>query len=88
MAGNTIVGNGNMRALQDIVIIVDRESSRDPARICRMTGSAILGNIDRGVIWIYRLIVLVRMTIITHCGCPSKSIGMTICTFNCCMCPG
>ena len=50
VAGSTIIGNARMRAVQRIVIVVNGECSRFPARVGGMAHRTIRRNIQGGVI--------------------------------------
>ena len=69
MTNNTVVGNGNVRASQHVVVVVDREGSRGPVWICGMTCSARSRDIDRRVIGIGRCIIIWKMTSFAGIGC-------------------
>ena len=62
VANDTLVGYSHMRSCQDVIIIVDRESSRGPVRICSMTDCTGSRNIDSAMIRIGRLVVIGLMT--------------------------
>ena len=55
-------GLGQMGSSKNIIIIMDGEGSRSPARICRMTVTTCIRNIDGDVIGIVGCIVYTDMT--------------------------
>ena len=62
VAGGTIVGNGSVCPVQWIIIIVDREGRRFPARGCSVAHSTIRREHQRNVIWIETSVIIRRMT--------------------------
>ena len=62
MANNALVGYCHMGSCQDIIIIMDWESSRGPVRICCMTGCTCSRDTDSAMIRIGRLVIICLMT--------------------------
>lgn len=64
-----IAGKGNMRAGNNIVIIMVREQGRLPVRICRMAGGAICGQPQGGMVGVGGLVVITLVTSIAGIRC-------------------
>jgi hypothetical protein len=77
MANYTIVGYSHMCASQNIVIIVDRESSRGPVRICSMAGRTLSRNTDCAMIRICCLVVIGLVASNACIGCIYVTTLMT-----------
>ena len=65
VAGGTVVGNGCVRTIKRIIVVVDGESRRHPIRRGGMTRSAIRREIQRQVVRIGALVVIRRMATCT-----------------------
>ena len=90
MANNTIVGYSHMCSSQNVVIIVDRESSRRPVRICSMAGRTLRWNADCAMIWICCLVVIGLVASNACIGCvgivslmTNKAVGSNGCMCAC-----
>lgn len=69
VAGSTIAGNGRVCPVQRIIIVVNRECSRFPARRSGMAHRAIRGDIQRRVIGISGLVKIRRVAACAGVGC-------------------
>ena len=56
VAGKAIAGNSSVRTLQQVILVMDRKSSRLPVGIGSMTGFTFVWNTDRIMIWVDRLV--------------------------------
>ena len=83
VASRTIVGNWNMCTGYYIIIIMNGEGCRFPARKCRMACATFGWNVDCSMVWICRLVEIRRMTAITQRRCPNITIRMAFSTFCC-----
>ena len=72
----------DMGPCQDIIVVMNGESSWFPSRQRGMTGAAIGGNVDGCMIWIDRLIVILAMAAVAHGGCADVASGMTFNAFG------
>lgn len=68
VAGSAIIGNGRMRAVKRVIIVVDRKRGRRPAA-GRVTTCTIHRQRQRGMAWIRRLVIIRRMTAGTRIRC-------------------
>jgi len=78
MANEAVGGNRGMRSSQSIVVVMIRESSRLPARIGSMTGSASGRDRKRHMSGIGRLVVIVDMARSTFGRGTAEAAGMAI----------
>jgi len=83
MTGGTIIGNGNVCTGQYIVIIVDREGGRFPARLRCMTGFAGGWYVDGNMVRIGRIAVVSCMTGETISRRSGKTMGMAFQAIGC-----
>ncbi len=58
--------NGNMSALQDEIVVMDRKCCRFPVGVCGMAIDAGRGNVQRDVVRIGGVVVILLVT--THAG--------------------
>ena len=78
VAGSAVVGNGGVRSLEDVVVVVVGKGRRHPTRIGGMARSAIGGEAQGLVIRVHGLIVVVRMASCTFGRCPLVTIGVAL----------
>jgi len=78
VAGCTFIGYGQVRALNPVVIIMDREGCRFPVGLGGMTGCTIVWYAYRHVVRIGSLVIVIGMATGTGVGCSGIAIGMAI----------
>ncbi len=88
VTGRTIAGNSRVRTLQHVVVVVDRERSRIPARISRVAHRAIRRDVQRDVVGICCLVKISSVATrasIRRIGVVPVVAGITvICNGNMC----
>jgi len=83
VTGKAVTGNCSMCASKRVNIVMIKY--RGTPGTLRMTGFTGSRELRCDMVWICRLIIIARMTIITYSRCSSISIGVAFNAFDCCM---
>ncbi len=78
VAGSAIVRNLGVRPVQGVIIIVDREARRRPARVGSVAHRTICGQVQVGVTGVEAGVVIGRMAGHTLRGCPCVTIRVAL----------
>jgi len=83
VTGKTVGGNAQVSACQRVIVFMDREGGRLPARLGGVTGFAGVWYANRLVIGVGSLVKLVSVAIAANGGGAGVAIGMTSNAIHC-----